>query len=171
MKRATTSRYAGKEAERQAELAGSKRRGASSTMSLSTDHRRLMSHTKSVELGAKKAMPLPTTAPPSVLDSVLSRLRRQPSADPDSGNAFEFGANLHQFERDFYDSNTGGFDDDYVETNAREDDEAGGGGVPAGVESASDPDAVCGLDEEGEVVYLTDEDARKARNFASVSNF
>lgn len=143
----------------------------SSTMSTSLDGRRMHSRTKHVSLDPKapssSTSRRPQHPPSSVLTSALRNLPRQPFGNL-TDNEFGFDPDLDPFDRDFYDTNTGGFDDDYVETNLDKEDE---GEVDGDVVVVPDEqETVCGVDEQGVVVHLSDGDACKSRSFASVSS-
>lgn len=157
MEPAKHSRYAGGSRRKAAAEPTTTRRGTSTTLNQSADGRRLVAKTRAVELTAKK--PIPNAPPPSaLLDSTLNRVTL---ARRTSDGTRSFGTDFANLDYDFYDTNTGGFDDDYVDTNV---DLEGQDGLP---ESAL-AETVCGIDERGVVVHLTDDDARKARYFASV---
>lgn len=156
MRPAKHTRYANKDLEASQSSA---RRGTSTTLNLSEDRRRLVSKTKPVNLPTKKATPAPTPSS-SILNAALNRVR-QTRRDSSTAND-DYGAYLLDLERDFYDTNSGGFDDDYVETNVDGEE----GGVPVAPSTVN----VCDLDDQGAVMSITGEDAHKARNFAAVSS-
>lgn len=159
MRPAKLTRYHKKNAEHAESSHSGARQGTSTTLDISDDRRRLVSKTKPVNLPTKKSEPTPPVPPSSVLNEALNRVRQTHRAFGSTPEDYE--AHLLELERDFYDTNTGGFDDDYVETNIDGEEEF--------LPSMASPNNVCGLDEQGSVVQLTEEDGRKARNFASVS--
>lgn len=120
-----------------------------------------MAKTRPVELTAKRPTPNLTAPPSALLDSALSKATL---ARRTSDGTRSFGADFSNLDYDFYDTNTGGFDDDYVDTNVDLEEEDG---LPA----PPPAEQFCGINEQGTVIYLTDDDARKARNFASVRIF
>lgn len=153
MKRATATRYPKKIDD----TSSSNRKGFSSTVSLSNDGRRMIAKSKAVELLPKPPPPGPSheSIPQSdLLATMLEDVRRRTQASQaDEG----FHLDARELERDFYETNAGGYDDDYVATN--NDNEID---VEAG-------ETICGVNEDGQVIQLTEEDGRKARHFASVS--
>lgn len=123
-----------------------------------------MSNSKSIQLAIPKASSS-TLSRSALLDSMLKNLPRQTSRHSNTLDDFLFGANLAEFERDFYGTNAGRFDDDYVDTN--EYLEVGAGDEGDGAER-QDAERLVGLDEDGRVIHLTDDDLRKPRNFSAV---
>lgn len=125
------------------------------------------SNTKRVALDsqAPSTSRRPAHPPSSVLNAALRNLPRQPFKGLNN-NVDGFDIDSDPFDRDFYDTNIGGFDDDYVETKLDREDEAGRDNGVAAVHG--EEETVCGVDEQGVVVHLTDEDARKSRYFTSV---
>lgn len=169
MQPARSTRYAGDDVEEMIESAKNKRKGTSSTISTSSDGRRMHSKTKRVSLDPKapsaSGSRRPHHPPSSVLTAALRKLPRQPFNNIND-NTFDFDLDLDPFDRDFYDNNTGGFDDDYVETNLDKEDEGEVDG--SGAVAPNEEETVCGVDDQGVVVHLSDVDVRKSRSFASV---
>lgn len=156
MKRAAPTRYPKKNDSASAESSSSKRKGFSTTVTPSDDGRRRITKSKAVDLERRPAPPETTqeSRPQSaLLASMLEDVRRRASARDNIEDL-----NTRDFEQDFYDTNAGGYDDDYVPTN--NDD---------GVDVEATGEAMCGVNEEGQVIQLTEEDGRRTRHFASVS--